>query len=75
MEYVRDLDMSEQFANYAASHISEAIAEELGSCFQVWASTYLKKETTQEDVDFDNDESMRGFTVEDIRSYPELWLS
>ena len=51
MEYIRDLDVGELFANYSYSYVNVYLGDAHRHEFCLWPSAYLQKETKREDVD------------------------
>ena len=51
VEYIRDIQDSEQFANYAQSFVHWDLASIHLNEFEPWSSNYLQKDSTRDDVD------------------------
>lgn len=51
VEYVKDLNIAETWSNYTFSYVNVALADAHKNEFSPWASNYLKKPPTQEDID------------------------
>ena len=56
VEYVKDLNMGEVWANYSYSYVTVALGDAHRNEFTMWASNYLKNDNTQEDVELREDE-------------------
>ena len=49
--YIRDIEDSEQFANYAQSFVHWDVAASHLDQFEPWNSNYLQKDSTKDEVD------------------------
>ena len=55
VEYVRDLNLGEVWANYSYSYVNSAAGDAHKNEFTAWPSNYLLKEPTREDVEIQED--------------------
>ena len=55
MEYVKTMDIGEVWANYTYSYVNVALGDAHRNEYSAWASNYLKRETTQEDIELKDD--------------------
>jgi len=51
VEYVKDLDVGELWANYSYSYVNASLGDSHRNEFSMWPSSYLLKESTQEDLE------------------------
>jgi gamma-carbonic anhydrase len=51
VEYVKDLDIGEVWANYTYSYVNTALGDYHKNEFTQWQTNYLLKPSTQEDLD------------------------
>ena len=51
VEYVKDLDIGEAWANYTLSYVHVSLGDVHRNEFTMWPSNYLLKESTAEDVE------------------------
>ena len=56
VEFIKDLDIGEQWANYTQSYLHSAIGDVHRNEFTLWPSNYLQKESTQDDVEPSNED-------------------
>jgi len=54
VEYVKDLDIGELFANYSLSYVHSSLSDQIMSTYTTWPSNYLLKDSTKEDLDGDD---------------------
>ncbi len=56
VEYMKDLDIGECWANYTLSYVHTALGDSHRNEFTLWPSNYLKKASTAGDVDVKSDD-------------------
>jgi len=56
VEYVKDLDIGEAFANYSLSYVNVALGDIHKNEFTIWPSNYLKMPSNREDLEFAEEE-------------------
>lgn len=66
VEYVKDMNIGEVWANYSLSYINTALGDANKAEFSAWPSNYLKKPITQEDVDMREDEMDTQYTTKNL---------
>ncbi len=54
VEYVKDLDIAESWANYTYSYVNTALGDAHKREFTMWPSNYLLKSSTKSDVDVED---------------------
>lgn len=50
VEYVKDLDIGELFANYSLSYVNSTLGDMVQDTFTTIPSNYMEKESTTEDL-------------------------
>lgn len=66
VEYVKDLNIGEAWANYTYSYVNVALGDAHRNEFTLWPSNYLKKEPTQEDVELREDDIDSMYTAKNL---------
>lgn len=56
VEYVKELDIGETWANYSFSYVNVALGDQHRHEFTLWSSNYLQKPATQEDVEMSQED-------------------
>ena len=51
VEYIKDLDIGEVWANYSYSYVTVALGDFHRNEFTLWPTGYLQKPSTQEDLE------------------------
>ena len=54
VEYVKDLDIAESWANYTYSYVNTALGDAHRREFTMWPSNYLLKSSSKNDVDVED---------------------
>jgi hypothetical protein len=63
VEYVKELDVGEYWANYSYSYIVTTLGTANMNEFTTWPSNYLLKPATKNDYDPDENELVNAFTA------------
>jgi carbonic anhydrase/acetyltransferase-like protein (isoleucine patch superfamily) len=66
VEYVKDLDIGEAWANYTYSYVNVALGDAHRHEFTTWANNYLEKPSTQEDVEIKDTDAMTTYVTKNI---------
>ena len=66
MEYVKDLNIGEAWANYTYSYVNVALGDAHRNELTLWPSNYLKKEPTQEDIELREDDLDSMYTAKNL---------
>jgi carbonic anhydrase/acetyltransferase-like protein (isoleucine patch superfamily) len=66
VEYVKDLDLGEVWANYSYSYVNVALADAHRNEFTQWSSNYLKKPSTQEDIDIAEEDLSATYVTKNL---------
>jgi carbonic anhydrase/acetyltransferase-like protein (isoleucine patch superfamily) len=72
VEYIRDVEESEHFANYTLSYNMRVMGTDYIQSFTPWSYNYLKIEATRDDIECDPAELMVTFydvTKDDVKKY------
>ena len=51
VEYVKELDIGELFANYSLSYVNSSLGDSVKETFTSWPTNYMLKESTTDDLD------------------------
>lgn len=66
VEYVKDLNIGETWANYTYSYVNVALADAHKAEFSPWSSNYLKKGATQEDIEIAEEDLDAAYTTKNL---------
>jgi len=66
VEYVKDLNIGEVWANYTYSYVNVALGDAHRNEFMMWSSNYLKKEPTHEDIELREDKLESTYTSKNV---------
>lgn len=66
VEYVKDLNLGEVWANYTYSYVNVAMADAHRAEFTMWPSNYLLKEPTHEDLEVSEDNMEAMYTAKNL---------
>ena len=66
VEYVKDLDIGEAWANYTYSYVNTSLGDYHKSEFLQWHSNYLLKRSTKEDLEPSENDIDGQYTMKNI---------
>ena len=66
VEYVKDLDIGEAWANYSLSYVHVSLGDIHRNEFTLWPSNYLLKESTAEDVEPLTEDLEAAYTTKNL---------
>jgi gamma-carbonic anhydrase len=66
VEYVKDLNIGETWANYSYSYVNVALGDAHRNEFTMWPSNYLKKEPTAEDIELSEENMDATYTTKNL---------
>ena len=66
VEYVKDLNIGETWANYSYSYVNVALGDALRNEFTMWPSNYLKKDPNAEDIEIKEENLDAAYTTKNL---------
>jgi hypothetical protein len=66
VEYVKELNIGEAWHNYSLSYVNVALGDSHRNEFTMWASNYLQKSATQEDVEMSQEDLDNQYTTKNL---------
>jgi hypothetical protein len=66
VEYVKDLNLGEVWANYTYSYVNVAMADAHRNEFTMWPSNYMLREPTHEDIEVSEDNMEAMYTAKNL---------
>ena len=66
VEYIKDLDVGEVWANYSYSYVNTNLGDIHRSQFTMWPSNYLQKESTAEDLEAAEEDTEAQYTTKNL---------
>lgn len=66
MEFVKELDIGEAWANYSYSYVNVSLGDAHRNEFTMWNSNYLLKPATQEDVEIAEEDLDNAYTTKNL---------
>jgi carbonic anhydrase/acetyltransferase-like protein (isoleucine patch superfamily) len=66
VEYVKDLDIGEHWANYSYSYIVTALGDAHKAEFTMWPSNYLLKPSSKEDVELKEEDLQAQYITKNL---------
>ena len=66
VEYVKDLDIGEHWANYSYSYVTTALGDAHRMEFTTWPSNYLLKPSTREDVELREEDIRTSYITKNL---------
>jgi carbonic anhydrase/acetyltransferase-like protein (isoleucine patch superfamily) len=66
VEYVKDLNIGETWANYSYSYVNVALGDAHRNEFTMWNSSYMKRDPTHEDIEVSEENMESTYTTKNL---------